>query len=260
VNVVIGKNYMDYKLLFNYALKTGRIMLENGAETYRVEDTMERILKTSHFEVVETFVTPTGFFMSFDDPSIETITRVQRLKHRTLHLHKVSEANDLSRKFCNGTISLEEAWAAINEVETSHLYHPITIILAVGLAAGFFSLMFGANFIDFIISFVIGTISGCVMQLLGKYKVSPYFISLVGGLIIGILAKYINSYLPLSTHLDLIIIGTLMPLVPGVAITNGIMDTIRGDLVSGLARSADAIVTATFIAIGVGIGLKLITL
>ena len=46
-----------------------------------------------------------------------------------------------------------------------------------------------------------------------------------------------------------------MPLVPGVAITNAVFDTLHGDYLSGTARMLEAFVTAAAVAMGIGIGL-----
>lgn len=61
------------------------------------------------------------------------------------------------------------------------------------------------------------------------------------------------SKLHLISHLQSVITGTLMLLVPGIAITNSLRDIIGGDFVSGLSRMIEAILTAASIAIGVGV-------
>lgn len=43
-----------------------------------------------------------------------------------------------------------------------------------------------------------------------------------------------------------------MLLVPGLATVNAIRDTIAGDLVAGIARLTDAVITAAALAIGAG--------
>jgi uncharacterized membrane protein YjjP (DUF1212 family) len=48
-----------------------------------------------------------------------------------------------------------------------------------------------------------------------------------------------------------------MLLVPGLAITNAIRDTMAGDLVAGTARTVEAIFIAAAIATGAGSMLKL---
>ena len=48
-----------------------------------------------------------------------------------------------------------------------------------------------------------------------------------------------------------------MPLLPGLDITNAIRDTVNGDLVSGVARTAEALLKAVAIAAGVGVVIAL---
>ncbi len=50
---------------------------------------------------------------------------------------------------------------------------------------------------------------------------------------------------------DLIVIGGIMPLVPGMAITNAIRDVIAGDLLSGTSRGLEAALTSAAVAMGV---------
>ena len=58
-------------------------------------------------------------------------------------------------------------------------------------------------------------------------------------------------------NMDTVMIGSFMPLVPGMAITNAVRDTLRGDYLSGGARVMEAFLKALGIAIGIGIGLAL---
>ena len=57
----------------------------------------------------------------------------------------------------------------------------------------------------------------------------------------------------LPVHYDKIIIGAIMPLVPGIPLTNSIRDFINSDYLSGTIRLIDALLTAFCIAVGVGI-------
>ena len=58
-------------------------------------------------------------------------------------------------------------------------------------------------------------------------------------------------------NLNFMMIGTIMPLVPGVAFTNSIRDVADGDYISGSVRMLDALLVFFCIAIGVGIGFPL---
>ena len=49
------------------------------------------------------------------------------------------------------------------------------------------------------------------------------------------------------------IIGSIIPLVPGVPFTNGIRDIADGDYISGAVRLLDAMLVFLCVAIGVGV-------
>lgn len=249
---------MDYRLLFKTAMLAGEIMLRNGAETYRVEDTINRILRTSNFEDIESFVTPTGLFATLDDPSIEMITYVKRVDNRTIHLNKVAVVNDISRKYCNNHITLKEAYSLLLTTQKEMPYNNVLMTFAIGLAAGFFTIVFGGTIMDALLSTLIGIGLSC-LQIWLKKKItlkSKFFYDLIGGSLIAILAIIFNKYLHLGSNFDIIIIGSIMPLVPGVAITNAVRDTLEGELVSGISRGIEALIIASSIAVGVGIVLK----
>ncbi len=248
---------MNYKLLFKYAMLTGEIMLKNGAETYRVEDTIIRILKTSQFMVTEAFVTLTGLFATLDDPTIDMITYVKRVNERTIHMNKVSQANDISRKFCAGTLPLEQAYQQLLIVQNMPAYPKPIRLLATCLTAGFFTLVFGGRVNDFITATIIGLALGLLQIGLNKIHATRFFIDLIGGALIAACAFILTQYIPIGMDMNVIIIGSIMPLVPGVAITNAVRDTIQGDLVSGLSRAVEAFMIASAIAIGVGSVLKI---
>jgi len=248
---------MDYKKLFNYAMLTGEIMLRSGAETSRVEDTINRILRTSQFSTVESFVTPTGIFATLDDPSIDMISFVKRVHKREVHLHRVAQANDLSRRFCSGEIELDEALEVIQVIKKERPYPKRVLIMAKGIGAAAFTIVFGGNFGDMFVTLIIGIVFAMVQVLLRRIETSKFLEDIVCGAIIAILAIISCYYLKVGKHFDIIVIGSIMPLVPGVAITNAIREIIQGDFISGISRAADAFIVAASIAIGVGSVLKL---
>lgn len=250
---------MDPKKLMNVALLAGEIMLRNGAETYRVEDTINRILKTSHYEVVESFVLPTGLFATLDDPSINLLTKISRIRHRTIHLHKVALANAISRKYCNDEITLDEAHSQLLLVMKEPEYPVPIMVLAIGFASFSFALVFGYHLVDACIALVVGCLFALMQNFFRKQEVSKFFIDIAGGLLIASFTIFVYKVFQIQRPVDGVIIASIMPLVPGVAITNAIRDSIQGDLVSGAARLLDAFLIAASIAVGVGIVLSVYT-
>ncbi len=251
---------MNHKKLFQFALDLGELMLSSGAETFRVEDTMRRILAKSNYRYIEAFVTPTGIFttMSSSTESSELpLSYIRRINNRTNNMNKIVEANQISRLFCNDIIDLDEAVLTLERLKATVEYSSWQIIAATAFTASAFSVVFGGSLYDAAASLAAGFTLGIANFFLDKTHTSKFFQLLIGSFIIGFMSILCNRYLHIGDSLDLIIIGGIMPLVPGVAITTAIRDIINGDLVSGVSRAADAFIIAALIAAGVGFALKL---
>lgn len=249
---------MNYKLLLNFAMLIGEVMLENGAETSRVEDTMSRILNSSNCQTAESFVTPTGIFATLNHPDIDLMTVVKRIQKRQINLNKIAKANQLSRQYCEGTISLESAMYALKQLIDEKPYGPLINIGATGISAGTFALVLNGTLIDMGIALISGLLIGIIQHFFSRLDISKFFIDIVGGAIGASIAYLFFYYFKIGDNFDLIVISSVMPMVPGVAITNAIRDTLHGDLISGVARTMDAFIVATSIATGVGIVLSLL--
>ena len=72
---------------------------------------------------------------------------------------------------------------------------------------------------------------------------------MLGGLLTALLPHLLALMIP-DLQVELIIAGAVMPLVPGLAMTNAVQDTMRGDMVSGISHGTQAILTAFLIAGG----------
>ncbi|MDO4766046.1 MAG: threonine/serine exporter family protein [Eubacteriales bacterium] len=251
---------MNHKKLFQFALDLGELMLSSGAETFRVEDTMRRILAKSNYQYVEAFVTPTGIFTTMSSSTENSelpLSYIRRVSMRTNNMNKIVEANQISRLFCSDEIDLDEAVMCLEHLKNCVEYANWQMIVAVTLTASAFSLVFGGTFYDALAALIAGLGLGIANYFLEKTNTSKFFQLLIGGFIIGFLSIFLNRFVGIGDNLDLIIIGGIMPLVPGVAITTGIRDIINGDLVSGVSRAADAFIIAALIATGVGFALKI---
>ena len=171
---------MDENKLLNLALEAGEIMLSSGAETHRVEDTIERILSTGDNCTPEAFVTPTGLFVSIHVKSSLTLTKFRRIKKRGINLEKISLVNSLSRNFVERRISLDDALLKIDEIRTVAKKSFKEIVLCYGIVSMAFTLMFNGTYTDSLFSFIIGIILGIFVQILERKEISSFLISLFG--------------------------------------------------------------------------------
>lgn len=235
------------------AVYAGEIMLGNGAETYRVEDTIARLCKSGGFAYVETFVTPTGIFLCLDqkNTSEEMTSYIKRIRTRSINLNKVALVNEFSRDFVDGGMDIEEAMARLKEIDRTPSYRKRYKVFFGGIASGFFALLFQSTIPEALCAFLTGLIVTFALTSLSNKKV-PFFLShILGGIILATVALLLSS-LSHTIDIDKIIIGAIMVMVPGVAITNAVRDSILGDLLSGLARAAEALIIAVSIAFGIG--------
>lgn len=249
---------VDYKRLVDVAINIGEVMLKHGAETYRVEDTMCRILSCAKLEYQEAYVTYTGIIVTLADPGIETITKVKRIENGGSNYNKIYLANNLSRRLCSGEITVEEAEQEIKKIRDSRLYSEWMLSVSMVLIAAMFAPLFGGGLTESIVAGVNGIL------IIGGKQVEkrlglPGFIS---NLLISIAMAYLTRAVIVLGGLSgldqgIVITSSIMPLVPGVAITNAIRDTLQGDYMSGGSRAIEAFVTAAAIAVGIGIGLML---
>lgn len=248
---------MNYKMLMDMAVKVGEIMLSHGAEAHRVEDTMHRILKTAKLQTTEVFVIMTGMFATLADPSIDTITVTKRVRYKGNNLKQICYANEISRQYCEGAISLEEAYQLSMkgcEWEYSGKMSTIGTIMIVTT----YPVLVGGTFADCIAAFFASFVVRMSTVYAEKIKMHPFMKDLAVSFFSGTIYLILKHFFPIPLHQDAIIISCIMPLVPGVAITNAIRDTLNGDYVSGTARAVEAFIKALSIALGVGISLMLL--
>lgn len=247
---------MNYKLLMDMAMKVGEVMLSHGAEAHRVEDTIYRILKTANLQTTEVFVIMTGMFATLADPSIDTITMSKRVRNKGNNLKQIYYANEVSRRYCSGDITLEQAYEMITKGYQWEYKH-LTAILGDILVITTFPLLVGGTFWDCLIAFLASLIVGGSIYWADKTHMHAFLRDVAVPFLAGVSCMVFDKIFPFTIHQDAIIIACIMPLVPGVAITNAIRDTLNGDYVSGAARAVEAFIKALAIALGVGLSLMI---
>ncbi|XQY91794.1 threonine/serine exporter family protein [Metabacillus sp. HB246100] len=236
--------------IIDVCLLAGKIMLRSGAETYRVEDTMMRIASAYGIEDSHSYVTPTGIIFSIGS---KTPTQLVRIVDRSTDLQKVAKVNAISRQISNGDLSVAEAFTELRIIERDPHAYPIWVqIAAASIASGCFLIMFKGGWSDFLPALVCGGIGLATLIYIHQLVEIKFFAEFIAALVIGLLAVLMVS-IEVGTELDKIIIGSVMPLVPGLLITNAVRDLMAGHLVSGISKGAEAFLTAFAIGAGVAV-------
>ena len=246
---------MDAQLLMKTAALAGELMLCSGAETYRVEDTMHHILKTAdNLEMAEVLVIMTGITATIKQKDENVISIVKRVNRRTTNMSRIMEVNDISRRYCGEEITLEEAYKELSGLK-KNIYSRLENRLGVlGICVGF-SIFFGGGIREILVTLLVGLVLTACMTIGDKMRFHAYLQDVFGSFGIAVSSLLLSSLV--KVNLDTVIISSIMPMVPGVAITNAVRDTLQGDYLSGSARVLEAFLKAAGIAVGIAIGLLL---
>ena len=248
-----------YKKLLNMAVLAGSIMISSGAETHRVEDTLHRILGTTHFEHADAFVFTTGMVVTLSDPSGETLSISHRVTDTSRNFGRIAEVNSVSRDFCNGLITLDEATERLRTIKTKKRYSSFVHHLGYILAACGFAIMFGGEIPDAIATIFCGIILSIVNLDLGPKIGRGFVTTILAAAAITVTATTVSYFsyhlFNISFQTHYMIIGAMMPLVPGLAMTTAFRDVLQGDYLSAGSRILEALMVAVCVAIGIGTGM-----
>lgn len=246
------KQYIDTEretLIKDVIMLAGRILLESGAEGTRVEDTMTRIAKSLGYSDSNSFVTNTVIQFTLHD---ETYPRLFRINARDTNLIKISQANEISRMISSNKIDLEDAK---HRLEHIYIAERDSSLSFKGIAAAIIALSFlylqGGTLIDTLTAILAGGLGYLVVEILDRKLHAQFIPEFVGSLVIGMIAVTGHHFIP-NGDLATIIIAAVMPIVPGVLITNAIQDLFGGHMLMFTTKSLEALVTSFGIGADVG--------
>lgn len=238
----------------------GRIIMENGGETYRAEETINRMGSGFGLDAVDSFAVPSGLFISYRDEDGKPVTSVRRVKREGRNLTRVNEANQVSRFVSAGQMDCSQALIHLRRIEkmpgdfAGWWFLPAAFLCACGFTA-----LFGGNWLAILVSGLVAAFVQLIEAGLAPFRTRGNAASVIGGLLTALLPHLIALSLP-GLQTELVIAGAVMPLVPGLAMTNAVQDTMRGDMVSGLSHGTQALLTACLIAGGALLAMEIMKL
>ncbi len=246
---------MNYSKLLQYVLDIAEEMLVAGAEVNRVEDSIERMLTAygCDFDRVNAFIMTINIQVTFEDPDGNIITQIRRVKRSDTNFDRLDYLNDLSRYVCANTPALDELRARYLEV-MNRPHNPGWIkYLSSVMVAGGFAVFFGGSVFDGFCSAVVGMLIVFLQKKLSRFNINQMAIIFFTSVIAGLASIFICA-LGLA-NLDKVLIGEIMLLIPGVAMTNSVRDMLLGDIATGLTKLANALLIAGAIAMGFSVPL-----
>lgn len=223
----------------------GRLLVENGSNMDRVNDTLHRMANSAGLSDFQAFTTVTGMVLGANKMPNAIVMNIRRRKN---DLSKVAAVNEVSREMAQGLITLPEAYAQLQWVDRQGPYKYQNLVEALAAAVLSLALMivFTGDYQDCWAGFIDGGIGYAVFSyMIRKFKIQ-YLGEFCSSLVIGFLAVLLVKF-GWAQNINDIIIGAVMPLVPGIPLTNAARDLVSGNLISGPTRGIEATLTAVAI-------------
>ncbi len=244
--------------ILRFAVSAGEILLKNGGEIFRVQETISRILTAFGLDDHSLYILSNGIFVTLNEGSEASFFALRNVPVQRINLRVISAVNELSRKIAESA-DLEKLEQYEKELESCAglPFAPVWVqVMASALGCGCFCYLFGGKLFDCLAAAFCGVVLQVFLTFYGKGYISRYMPTIIGSFLITVLALVL-TLLFATLSLDNIIIGTIIMLVPGVAFTNSIREFFNGDFLSGSIHLIDALLTGVCIAAGVGTSLWL---
>ena len=234
----------ERRLVLDCAMQAGSILLKNGAEIFRVEETVARMCSHYGVESEKAFVLSNGIFLTAGNGNEPFYAKVQHIPVSGARLDRVAAVNQLSREIEEGNYSPQEIKRKLDEIERMPGKTTGIRLLASAVGSGCFCCMFGGSPLDCLGAFLTGFILYAYVLKLFTPHLSKIIGNIGGGALVTVMCMLLCR----------IGLGeSIMPLVPGIAFTNGVRDIADGDYIAGSVRLLDAILVFVCIAAGVGL-------
>ncbi len=240
---------MDHERLLSCALDIGEQMLISGAEVGRVEAAIRFICTAYGCSRTDVFTITSSIVVTVHYPDGSHGSQTRRITGTRTDLTRLHRLNDLSREICTNRPSYEYIQEALKEICRWTPYPLWLEALGSALIAFSFAVFFGGNVFDGLVACVLGVGIRYLTFALQKAELNQIFVNVVASFLLCLCSISLVR-LGIGCDVNKIIIGNIMLLIPGIALTNALRDMISGDIMTGMLRFLDAVLVAAAIAAG----------
>jgi len=252
--IVFMENTQQSQQILRLAITIGEMMLQYGGETYRTQETIERVLIGFGVDDFNVFVITNGIMASMNEERPDRSSIVRNVPMKDINLEKIALLNQLARDISLHECSLEEAWRRLDECKRMSGINLAVMILVSGLGAASACYVLGGRFFELVTVFVLSMLLAAFLWDRGRKKTSKYVAIIAGSLIVTVLSGLL-SLIGVPFHTNLVVDGAIILLVPGISLASAIRDYFMENYLAGTVRLIDALVTGSCIAVGVAAGM-----
>lgn len=214
-----------------------------------METSLKLICKAYGCRRTDVFTITSSIVLSVEDAEGRHGTQTRRITGASTDLTRVHQLNALSREICRTTPDYEYVRQRIDFICRQKPFPLWMQALASALIGFSFAIFFGGDFVDGLVASVLGLGLRYITWILQKAGMNQIFTNVVASFCLCFMAIWLTR-MGIGHDANMIIIGNIMLLIPGIALTNSLRDMISGDIMSGMLRFFDAVLVAAAIAAG----------
>lgn len=242
--------------VIDLALWAGQLLLQHGAETARIEETVHRLGTGLGCNWMDILVSPNALVVTAHSGQ-EFRTKLRRVVSIGVDMNILAQVSDLSYRVNSGELdrlSLRRELERIDRMPRQ--YNRWLVVLTVGLSCAAFSKLFNADWPVFGVTFLAAACAMFIRQELSRHYFNPLLVTAATAFAAGLVGSAAALF-SLSPRPQIAIAAAVLLLVPGVPLINAAEDLIKGHMVTGLIRGITGMLISLTIALGLLLALWL---
>lgn len=235
--------------VFSYMLDIGEAMLGSGADVHTVESVVTRMGKAYGAYKMDVLVITAVIIVTITLPGDIEKTMSRRIANEgSTDFDRLEALSKLCDQCCENPLSARELRRSLDRIKGKP-FPNLPLYLGGALSAGGFAVFFGGTLLDGGMSALVALIVCAALKYFRPITPNTIIFNFATALVTGVIICLVSK---LATHMsiDMAIIGVIMLLIPGVAMTNATRDMLSGDTISGVMRFVESLVWATSLALG----------
>lgn len=245
----------ELKDITRFLMEYANRLMGSGVHTSRVVRNTRRIGESLDVNVKMSIFQKTMVMSVCDNESQEVYNEVAIIPAFPISFELNAELSALSWEAFDARLSLDTLWEKYNQIISHPKMDPLCTLFLVGFANASFCALFGGDWTARGIVFSATLIGFYLKQVMQKKHINHYIIFVVSAFVASLVA---SSALTLETTAEVAIATSVLYLVPGVPLLNGVIDIVEGHVLTGCTRLIQALLLVLCIAVGLSGTLMLV--
>ena len=230
-------------------------LLASGVHTSRVIRNSQRIGQSQGVDIQLSSFQKSTILTVRDDATGEAITRVVKIPALPISFERNSDLSALSWDACDLSLPLAEIRRRYDEIVARPRLDPIFTLILVGLANASFCRLFGGEWCAVGIVFT-ATLLGFYLKQRMQAKGFNHYVIFIASAFAA--SMYASVAMIFDTTSEVAIATSVLYLIPGVPLINGVIDIVEGHVLNGIARLTSALMLIVCIAVGLSCTLMIV--